>query len=201
MNPNTSKSSVAAIALLAVAVAYRIIVGLLGQDAGWLPNFSPLAAIALCGAIYFPKRIAFVVPLAALFFSDLILNAHYGVSLASDGMVTRYVALGFVAALGLLVRSQPKFLSVMLASVAGSVFFFVLTNTGSWFTAPEYAKTFAGWIQSLTVGLPGYPPTWVFFRNALAGDLFFTAVFAGCLAFTSSRPLPRTLQERLHAGV
>ncbi len=200
MNAQNNKSSVVAVVLLAVAVAYRLIVGLLGQDAGWLPNFSPLAAIALCGAIYFPKRTAFVLPLVALFVSDLILNAHYGVSLASDGMLTRYVALGVVSALGLLIRSNPRFASVMLASLAGSAFFYVLTNTGSWFAAPEYAKTFGGWIQSLTVGLPGYPPTWVFFRNAVVGDLFFSAVFVASMALTVERPLPRTLHGRLQAG-
>ena len=55
--------------------------------------------------------------------------------------------------------------------------FFVVTNTGSWLGLTAYPQTFAGWVQALTVGLPGYPPTWTFFRNSLAGDLLFAAFF------------------------
>ncbi len=39
---------------------------------------------------------------------------------------------------------------------------------------PGYPATFAGWWQANTVGLPGYDPTWLFLRNGMAGDLFFT---------------------------
>ncbi len=33
--------------------------------------------------------------------------------------------------------------------------------------------------QALFTGLPGYPPSWEFFRNTLLGGGLFTALFAG----------------------
>lgn len=197
MNSKTSKSSIAALGLFAVAVIFRLFMGVAHQHAGWIPNFSPFAAIALCGAIYFPKRIAFALPIAALFVTDLILNAYNSAGFFSDGMITRYVALGLVAAIGFSLRSHPKVGTVMLASLGGSVLFYVLTNTGSWFGAPEYAKTFGGWLQALTVGRAGYPPTWVFFRNTFVSDMLFTATFVAAEFLTRESPLPRTLHARL----
>ena len=40
------------------------------------------------------------------------------------------------------------------ASLAGSVFFYVVTNAFAWLSDPGYVKNFAGLIQALTVGLP-----------------------------------------------
>ena len=37
---------------------------------------------------------------------------------------------------------------------------------------PAYAKNFSGWVQALTVGIPGpYPTTIAFFRNSLIADI------------------------------
>jgi hypothetical protein len=60
--------------------------------------------------------------------------------------------------------------------------FYVITNTFSWLSDPGYAKSFAGLIQSLTVGLPQYSatPSWMFFRNSLLSDFIFTCVFVVC---------------------
>ena len=40
-------------------------------------NFTPMLALVLCGAAYFKKRLAMVLPLIALILSDLTLNAIY----------------------------------------------------------------------------------------------------------------------------
>ena len=46
---------------------------------------------------------------------------------------------------------------------------------------PGYPKTLAGWLQALTTGLPGYPPTWTFFRNSFLSGGLFTGLFAGAM--------------------
>jgi len=196
MKSRISAESLVAFALLAAAVFCRLAL----PFAGGVPNFSPLAAIALCGGIYFPRRLAFVVPLAALFVSDLVLNAHYGVALVSTEMLSRYVALALITALGCALGNRAHLFTVLSASLCGSVGFYIATNTASWLGSAAYAKTFAGWAQALTTGLPGYPPTWVFFRNTLAGDLVFTALFFACMALplgfsrsTSSRSVRAAL--------
>ena len=83
----------AAILMLAV-IAYRVGFGIVGSShLDWLHNFSPLAAVALCGAAFFPKRWAVAAPLAALLVSDLILNAHYHIAPLSWIMLPQYLAL------------------------------------------------------------------------------------------------------------
>jgi hypothetical protein len=50
-----------------------------------------------------------------------------------------------------------------------------------------YARTAAGWWQAMTVGLPGFPPTLLFFRNSLVSDLLFTGLFAGAMEVVALR--------------
>ena len=60
-----------------------------------------------------------------------------------------------------------------------------VTNTVSWVFDPGYVKNFGGLLQALTVGLPAYSatPTWMFFRNTILSDLFFTLLFVACMNF------------------
>ena len=136
------------------------------QDASWLHNFAPLSALALCGAIYFPRRLALALPFGALLVSDLILDAKYDQPFFSLEIIPHYLALAMVAALGWMLRRNPRVPLVLGASVLGSAFFFFLTNTASWLGEKAYAKTLAGWTQALTTGLPNvHPTTLEFFRN------------------------------------
>ena len=179
-----------ALILLLSAVVYRIAGALLihSGQALWLSNFAPLAAIALCGAVYFPPRFKFTVPLGALFLSDLFLNYIYGAALVQTEMVSHYVALAIVGVIGVALQNRASLKTLLPASIAGSTIFYLITNAVSWVSDPNYAKTFAGLIQSLTVGLPQYSatPTWMFFRNTLLSDLFFTLVFVACMNFRRS---------------
>lgn len=142
-----------------------------------LPNFSPLMASALCGALFLPGWIGLAVPIVALLLSDAVLNAHYGEPMISSQLFWTLPGYFVAVALGWSLRSRSGLLPVLGGTLAASIFFYVVTNTGSWFGLTAYPQTFAGWVQALTVGLPGYPPTWTFFRNSLAGDLLFAAFF------------------------
>jgi len=179
----------AAVLLLLIAVVWRVVLGVMhSQDFGWLHNFAPLSAIALCGALCLPRRLAFAMPLSALFISDLLLNMHYGVALVTTEMLARYVALAGIACLGWSLRRRQHAGLVLGASVLGSIVFFVVTNTASWVAEPGYAKSFAGWVQAMTTGLPGFPSTLTFFRHTLVSDVAFTALFLGAMAL-SRRPV------------
>ena len=174
-----------ALILILSAVAYRIAAALLIHSGStWLSNFAPLAAIALCGAAYFPARLKFSVPLGALFVSDLFLNYYYGATLIDAHIFGRYLALIFVGCLGLLLQNRASLKTLLPASIVGSTIFYLITNVFSWLSDPGYAKNFAGLIQALTVGLPQYSatPTWMFFRNTLLSDLFFTLLFVACMS-------------------
>jgi len=172
------------ILLIVVASAYRVAAAYLP---GALPNVAPLMAFALCGGLFLPRLWAWVIPFAALLLSDALIDAHYGVPLFSFGMVATYACYAAVIAGGRLLRHRPLPFAVLGASLLASVLFYIVTNTVSWSTDPGYAKTAAGWFQALTTGLPGYPPTWLFFRNSAAGDLFFTALYLGCMALAPGK--------------
>jgi hypothetical protein len=65
----------------------------------------------------------------------------------------------------------------LFGRLVGCVFgFYLITNLCAWAVDPAYAKSFSGAWQALTVGKPGYAPTWMFLRNNLGGNLLFGAV-------------------------
>jgi hypothetical protein len=166
--------------LVVLAVVYRITTGLLiHSGTTWLSEFAPGSAIALCCAVYFPTKYKFLVPLGALFLSDVVLNYHYGASLLDAQIVCRYFALALVGWIGLALQNRASLKTLLPASILASVVFYLLTNVFSWWSDPGYAKNFAGLIQAFTVGLPQYSstPTWMFFRNSLLSNLFFTLLF------------------------
>jgi hypothetical protein len=176
-----------AIFLVIAAVLYRIATGLyIHEGAAWLSNFAPLAALALCSAAYLPSRLKFSLPLGSLLVSDLILNSVYGASLLDAHIACRYLALVIVGLGGLMLQRHRSLKTMLPASIAASVVFYVITNVFSWLSDPGYAKTTAGLWQALTIGLPQYgaTPAWMFFRNSLLSDLFFTFVFVLCVAFS-----------------
>jgi hypothetical protein len=177
--------------LILSVVAYRIVTGLFAPSnaIGWL-NFAPLAAIALCAAAYFPAKYKFSVPMIALLLSDVVLNIHYGFSFLSPFVLSHYIGFALVGCLGLLLRKRASWKTLLPGSIVASLIFYGITNSVSWLYDPGYAKNFAGWVQALTVGLPAYgaTPTWMFFRNSLVSDLFFTAVFILLMRAQSPRP-------------
>jgi hypothetical protein len=177
---------IAGIILTLICIGYRVALGCFGSGEWWF-NFAPISAIALCGAIYFPRKLALALPFFALLLSDLILNEKFGAPLVSWEMGMRYLALGAISVGGFALRGFASRGMVLGTSVVASVWFYLITNSVSWFSSPAYVKSFAGWEQALTTGLPGYPQTWLFFRNSLLSDLLFTALFLACMSFSAAR--------------
>lgn len=175
MNSQTSRAFVPALLLLLLGAFFRVVRVDLAPDV--LPNFSPLMASALCAALFLPGVIGLVLPVAALLVSDVLLNAHYGEPLLSTQLLWTLPGYLVAVALGWGLRGRPAFLPVLGGTLAASLFFYLVTNTGSWLGLSAYPQNFAGWVQAMTTGLPGYPPTWSFLRNSLTGDLLFAAFF------------------------
>jgi hypothetical protein len=184
-----------ALLLILSAIAYRIMTGLFAQSGSiGLLNFAPLAAIALCAAAFFPAKYKFAVPMIALLISDVVLNIHYGFSLLSPFVLSHYLGFALVGCLGLLLQNRTSMKTLLPASIAGSLIFYIVTNLVSWLFDPGYVKNFTGLVQALTVGLPAYSstPTWIFFRNSLLSDLFFTLLFVACMNFGRRTERSRT---------
>jgi hypothetical protein len=185
----------AALILIFAVTLYRVFYALSGSPSAWA-NFSPLASILLCSAAYLPRKYILLASLGPLLAADIFLNAHYHAPMLDTGMVSRYFCFGLILLLGSAVRKQHYFkvLALFGATLAGSGLFYLITNTATWMSTADYAKTLAGWWQALTIGIPGFPPTLLFFRNTILSDLFFTALFVITQAVFSKSP------SRLTAG-
>ncbi len=131
------------------------------------PNVTPVIAMALVGGIYLDRRISLVVPLAALFLSDLILGFH-------GLMAYVYGSVLLISLLGIAIRRRKNAVTMLGGSLAGSLLFFLITNAGVWLRGGGrvYPMTIDGLMLSYTLAIP-------FFRNAVFGDLLFVTVLAG----------------------
>ncbi len=134
------------------------------------PNFTPVAAIALFGGAHLGKRwLSFLIPLTALFISDLIIGFH-------GFMLPVYASFILVVLLGNLLKNNIKIHTGAGASLAASTLFFLVTNFSVWLVAPYYPANFAGLMASYSAGLP-------FFYSGMLGDLFYSTVFFGGFYF------------------
>jgi len=130
------------------------------------PNFAPIAAMALFGGAYFTKKwVAFLVPLAAMFITDLFIGFH-------ATMWAVYLSFAIIVVLGMIMIKQKKIGNIFFASVSASVLFFIITNFGLWISIPYYAKTGAGLAACYIAAIP-------FFHQTLLGDLFFVGIMFG----------------------
>ena len=96
-----------------------------------------------------------------------------------------YLAYAGLIGLGRAFGAKRPLWMLAGGGLIGALLFYLVTNTAAWINLP-YAKTLAGWMQAITLGLPGYPPTWQFFRNSLLSGGLFTALFAGAMKLTES---------------
>lgn len=161
---------------------------------GVLPsNFSAAYAFVFCAGAYFPRRLAWWLPLATMLATDLLLNVFYyhtSISGFAQFAIVNYPLYIAMIWFGRRIGRQASFLAMLGGGLLSAVVFYLITNTLSWLQMPEYAKTFAGWLQAIWTGLPGFPPTWEFFRNTLLSSGLFTAFFAGAAKLTANEESP-----------
>lgn len=168
----------------------------LGIIARLLPhpaNFTPLAAIALFAGTYLGRRSSIFVVIAAMLISDYFLGFH-------STMPYVYGSFLVIILLGTWLKNHFSAWSILGASVAGSLLFFLVTNFGAWLHMPLYPKTFTGLMEAYAMGIPFYrgvpaDQAFMFLRNTLLGDLFYAGVFFGvyeAVKTTSARYLSHT---------
>ena len=138
------------------------------------PNFTPIAALALFGGASFAdKRAAFLVPLAGLLLSDLVLG-FYAL------MPVVYGSFALIVCLGFWLRRQRSVARIAGAAVASAVLFFIVTNFGVWAFGTLYPRTAAGLTECYIAAIP-------FFQNTLSSNLLYAGVLFGGLALAEKR--------------
>lgn len=155
---------------------------------GVLPeNFSAAYALAFCAGVFFSGWMAWWLPMVTLLITDVALNLFHH----HHPVLNRYFVfstLSFLVLIGLGRRFSPRssWLKLLGGGLLGAFLFYFITNTLSWFYDPAYAKTLAGWLQALITGVPGFPPTWVFFLKTLLSGGLFTGLFVGAMKYSES---------------
>lgn len=165
MNP---KFSVIFITVFAVAMTRLI--------PHW-PNVTAVAAIAIFGGATLRNSFAAVlIPLTAIFFSDLIINNTFysgyyeGFVLFGNSAAWIYAAFILMTVIAHFSIKSFKALPIVSTTALSTILFFVLTNIGAWLSSPFYAQDLGGLMLALEAGLP-------FVLNSLLGNFFFVGVF------------------------
>ena len=164
------------VALVAVGVGLRLFF----RD---LPNFAPVAAVALFAGYYFRSMlVAASVPLAVMAISDGFLGGYDAYM-----MMLVYGMLAFPVLLRTPIRrlfhfERPGWSGTIVpltglvgCSLLASVLFFLVTNFGVWLRFGSYEPTMAGLVSCYAAAIP-------FFRHTIAGDLAFSVVLFGSYA-------------------
>ncbi|HEX7964287.1 MAG TPA: DUF6580 family putative transport protein [Gammaproteobacteria bacterium] len=137
-------------------------------------NFAPIGALALFGGAQFAdRRLAFLMPCAALLLSDLVLGLY-------AGMGWIYGSFALIVAMGRLLRRRRTAWHIAGASVSASLLFFAVTNFAVWPGSTKYPQSLAGLMDCYAAGLP-------FFWNTLLGDGFYCLVLFGGFALLEQR--------------
>jgi hypothetical protein len=151
------------IAMIAFAVGVRLLIHF---EPGVLPyNFTPVEAIALFGGAYFAdRRLAFIVPLVAMFIADLFIGLHPMIPVI-------YACIAASVLLGFRMRNKVSVLGVAGYGIAGSLMFFAVVSFVEWLLGDtDYCR--AGIMSCYVAAIP-------FLKSWLAGTLVWSAILFG----------------------
>lgn len=191
LNMNKQTKQILFVALFVLSMAALRVVN---TEMHWY-NLVPVAALGIFSGSVINRKWAFLIPLGAMFMSDLALSlftqtpGFYGVS-----QWVNYAALAMVTAMGMGLQ-QRSTMNVLGYTLSGSLVFFVVSNFGTWLGG-FYGHTFDGLIQCYTMAIPFYKSemSTTFFMNSLFGDLLFSVI-----AFTAYNLYQRSLQTQTAA--
>lgn len=150
-------------------------------------NFAPMGAMSLFGAAYFTdKKFSFLLPLAAFFISDLLVNnllfANYynGFVLFTPGFYWMYGSIALIVLVGVFILKKVNLKTVVAGSLSASIIFFLITNFGAWLGSPLYPQSLSGLLMSYGAGIP-------FFHYTIAGDLIYSGVMFGAFEYAKQK--------------
>lgn len=166
-----STQNTALISLIFIAIATRII--------PHAPNFTAVGAVALFGGAMFKNNWkALVIPVLALFLSDLIINNvlyasfYHSFILLTPGFAFIYGGFLISVLIGRYMINGFKIANMAAAGVISTIAFYLVTNFGAWLANPIYTKDITGLMASYAAGIP-------FLGSQLAATFIYGAVLFG----------------------
>lgn len=126
-------------------------------------NFAPITGLALFSGVTQKSKKILLIPLVAMFVSDIFLGFHSTIPFV-------YGSFLLISVIGRVIKNRVTFVNLSLIGIFSSFLFFLITNFGVWLTSSMYTKNVSGLIGAYVMGIP-------FFRNTLMGDFVFTMSF------------------------
>lgn len=148
-----------------------------------LPNFKPIAAIALFSGFYFRRTwMALLATALALLISDWQIGSyHWPIALSVYGCLLTGAFIGryFIRQPGSIKFSKFSAVKTGAAALMMSCLFFAVTNFAVWASGAWYSTDFQGLTNCYTNAVP-------FFKYTLAGDCFFSTAIFGSYALAAA---------------
>ena len=150
-----------------------------------MPNFTPIGAMALFGGAYLKNKYhAFLIPLASLWLSDLVLNnfiySYYSdFTLFYPGFLWQYISFILIILIGYLFLKKLNIKSVFTTTIISSLLFFIVTNFGVWISGTMYSLDLQGLIACYVMALP-------FYKGTLLGFITYSAFLFGALELSKN---------------
>ena len=149
----------------------------------YLPNFAPVAALALFSGYFFRSRLlAVAAPVSVMMATDWLIGAYHPVLMAAVyGTLALPVLFRGVLRRWLDVSGGSGRQAVLATcgligcGLASSIAFFVVTNFATWLVGGLYASTWDGLNRCFIQAIP-------FFRFTVVGDLAFASGLFGSYA-------------------
>ena len=184
LNPRTA----ILVSMILLAAAFRLVQS--SPVFSILSNLTPFGAMALFGGYYFKdKWKAVLVPVAALWLSDIFLNRFYYNSewvFFYGGQLWVYGVFAATVVLGMMM-GKASFGRVIGFGVGAALLHWLVTDFGVWIggstditTGLPFTKDWNGFVKCLTLALP-------FLRNMIIGNLVFGGVMFGAFEWAQRR--------------
>lgn len=128
-----------------------------------VPNFAPVAAIALFAGAYLDRKVALWVPLGIMVVTDMIIGMH-------DVIFFTWGAFLLIGLIGMFIKGKVTFPNVFGMSVFSALLFFAVSNFGVWLL--WYPKDPAGFLNCYLMAIP-------FFRATIVSNVVFSLALFG----------------------
>lgn len=178
-----------ALFLIAMGAAWRLVYAFHWLD---LPNFVPLTALTVFAAMKLPRRWACFIPMAILVLPDLIIDLQHGYPFFAASRFTGYATFVLIALMATYAPARMSVPARVLATVAGSTLFFLVSNFAVWAGGEGLSRpaTIPGLLACYNDAIP-------FYRNMLVADLIGAIVLLGVDALLVRTPEVTPLEQRV----
>ena len=152
-----------------------IIVASVCRVLGYAPQ---LAMAVFAGAIIKDRRLAFVLPLVSMFFSDILYEVLFAYGYTDyggfyEGQLTNYLVIAGITLIGFWVKGL-NWTRIAIGSLAAPLIFFFVSNFFVWLGVGGLGRplTFSGLLLCYNDAVP-------FFRASLLNTVAFSAILFG----------------------